>query len=83
MNGVNICATGCTAASRTAPSAPQWAAVPQTAAYQMRSSATFSTNLAAGQYGGAGGVASSLNTLDYSKLVVPQPALPVTATFPP
>ncbi|HEY2382036.1 MAG TPA: TonB-dependent receptor [Terriglobia bacterium] len=63
LNGVNICTTGCTGTFGAIGTTVN--GVPQTAAMQMRASSTFSTNLAAGNYGGAGGVASALATLDY------------------
>jgi hypothetical protein len=66
MNGVNICAVGCAGTFDAIGTTVN--GVPQTAALQMRSSPTFSTNLAQGNWSG---VASSLNTLDYTKVNCP------------
>ncbi len=71
LNGVNICAIGCSGGVTYGAIGTTIGGVPQTAALQMRSSATFSTNLALGQYGGAGGVASALATLDYTQVGCP------------
>jgi hypothetical protein len=67
MNGINLCVTGCTAL----PAGQSYGAIGttvngvlQTAAYQMRSSTTFNTNLAQGNWSA---IAGSLNTLDYQQ----------------
>src|SRR4029079_15538045 len=64
MNGVNICTTGCTAGVQYGAIGTTVNGVPQTAALQMRSSATFNTNLANGSWAA---VAGSLNTLNYTQ----------------
>ena len=68
FNGINLCATGCQAL----PAGQTYGAVgttsgatAQTAAYQMRSSSTFQTNLANGNYSA---IAASLNTLNYAQV---------------
>src|SRR5207237_10262836 len=63
MNGVNICTTGCTGGVTYGAIGTSAGGVPQTAALQMRSSATFNTNLAIGNWSA---VAGSLNTMDYT-----------------
>jgi hypothetical protein len=62
--GINICATGCGNANNFGAVGTVKNGVLQTAALQMRSSSTFQNNLANGNYNG---LASTLNTLDYSK----------------
>jgi len=74
FNGINLCASGCAAgtpygAVGTTPAG----GVLQTAAFQMRSSPTFNTNLANGNYSG---VAASLNTLNYIKTATANTTLP-------
>jgi hypothetical protein len=64
MNGVNICAVGCTGGVTYGAIGSTVNGVLQTAALQMRSSSTFNTNLAQGNWAG---VAGSLNTLDYTQ----------------
>ena len=63
LNGVNICTTGCTGTFGLIGTSVN--GVQQTAAMQMRASSTFQTNLANGNYGGNGGVAAALGTLNY------------------
>jgi hypothetical protein len=63
FKGVNLCVTGCTGTFGAIGTTV--GGTPQTAALQMRSSSTFQTNLATGNYGGAGAVANSLATLNY------------------
>ena len=65
FNGVNICATGCAGGVTYGPVGTVVNGVPQTAALQMRSSATFNQNLANGNYQL---VAGSLSTLNYVKV---------------
>jgi hypothetical protein len=62
--GINICASGCGNANNFGPVGTVKNGVLQTAALQMRSSSTFQSNLANGNYNG---LASTLNTLNYSK----------------
>jgi hypothetical protein len=64
FQGINICATGCGSASNFGPVGTVVNGNLQTAALQMRSSSTFQSNLANGNYNG---IATSLNTLNYSK----------------
>ncbi len=64
LNGVNICQTGCTAGQTYGAIGTTVSGVPQTAAYQLRSSTTFNTNLAGGNWNS---VAGSLNTLNYTQ----------------
>jgi hypothetical protein len=64
LNGVNICLTGCTAGQPYGAIGTTVNGVLQTPAYQMRSSATFNTNLAQGNWSA---VAGSLNTLNYTQ----------------
>jgi hypothetical protein len=64
MNGVNICVTGCTAGVTYGAIGTPVNGVLQTAALQLRSNATFNTNLALGNWSA---VAGSLNTLDYTQ----------------
>jgi len=71
LNGVNICTVGCNASVQYGAIGTSVNGVPQTAALQMRSSATFSANLAMGNYAGAGGVAASLATLNYTQIGCP------------
>jgi hypothetical protein len=63
FNGVNLCVTGCVGTFGAIGTTVN--GVPQTAALQMRSSSTFQTNLATGNYGGAGAVANAMATLNY------------------
>jgi hypothetical protein len=80
LNGVNICATGCTAGTTfgaigsTLPSG-----VRQTAALQMRASSTFNTNLANANYSA---VANSLATLNYFKVGCPAAGANGNCGFP-
>jgi len=69
FNGINICASGCTAGVTYGPVG----SAGQTAALQMRSSTTFQANLANGNYSG---IASSLNTLNYLKTATANQNLP-------
>jgi hypothetical protein len=62
--GINICATGCGNANNFGAVGTVKNGVLQTAALQMRSSSTFQSNLANGNYNG---LAATLNTLNYSK----------------
>jgi hypothetical protein len=62
--GINICATGCGNANNFGPVGTVRNGVLQTAALQMRSSSTFQSDLANADYEG---LASTLNTLNYSK----------------
>jgi hypothetical protein len=78
MKGVNICATGCSAGQTYGAIGTTVNGVPQTAAYQMRSSATFQNALANGWWGAAPTmppglmpVATLLNNLDYVKVGCP------------
>jgi hypothetical protein len=64
FQGINICATGCGSASNFGPVGTVVNGNLQTAALQMRSSSTFQSNLANGNYNN---IATSLNTLNYSK----------------
>jgi hypothetical protein len=64
FRGINICATGCAAGTTYGAVGDTVNGVVQTAALQMRSSATFQANLANGNYSG---IATSLNTLNYVK----------------
>ena len=66
LNGVNLCATGCTGTFGVIGSTV--AGVPQTAAMQMRSNSTFQGNLALGNYSA---VANSLATFDYTQVGCP------------
>src|SRR5439155_7107029 len=68
MNGVNICATGCTAGVSYGAIGSVVNGVRQTAALQMRNSSTFNQNLANGNYSQ---VATSLATLNYFKVGCP------------
>ena len=68
LNGINICATGCAAGVQYGAIGQVINNQLQTAALQLRSSSTFNTNLANGNYNL---VASSLNTLDYFKVGCP------------
>src|SRR5207253_333166 len=68
MNGVNICAVGCTGGVTYGAIGSTVSGVLQTAALQMRSNSTFNTNLAQGNWAG---VAGSLNTLDYTQVGCP------------
>jgi hypothetical protein len=63
FNGINLCVTGCGAGTFGAIGTTV-GGVPQTAAQQMRSSTTFQSNLALGNYSA---IASTLNTLNYIK----------------
>ena len=67
--GINICAAGCAAGQTYGPVGTSG----QTAAYQMRSSTTFQTNLANGNYSA---IATSLNTLNYVKTATANQSLP-------
>jgi hypothetical protein len=67
--GINICATGCAAGQTYGPVGTPG----QTAAYQMRSSPTFQSNLALGNYSA---IAGSLNTLNYIKTATANQNLP-------
>jgi hypothetical protein len=67
MNGVNLCAvaSACIGGQTYGAIGTTVNTVPQTAAYQLRSSNTFRTNLAMGNWSG---VATSLNTLNYTQV---------------
>jgi hypothetical protein len=71
MNGVNICTTGCTGGVTYGAIGTTVNGVPQTAAFQLRSSATFQGSLANGYWGsapvGSTAVATLINTLDYTQ----------------
>src|SRR5205823_11582208 len=69
--GINVCAANCTGTFGAVGTTVN--GVPQTAALQMRSSTTFNTNLAQGNYSG---LASSLNTLNYVKTATANQTLP-------
>jgi hypothetical protein len=75
LKGVNICMSGCAGGTSYGAIGTTVNGVPQTAAQQMRSSATFATNLALGNYSGpcsatgAGGVACALGMLNYTQAV--------------
>src|SRR5262249_37410684 len=75
MNGVNICATGCNAGQTYGAIGTTVDGVVQTAAYQMRSNATFQNSLANGYWGnapaGSAAVATLINNLDYVKVGCP------------
>jgi hypothetical protein len=75
LNGVNICTTGCTAGQTYGAVGSTVGGVAQSAAYQLRSSATFRTALAMGYWGnapaGSTAVATLLNNLDYTKVNCP------------
>jgi hypothetical protein len=62
--GINICATGCGNANNFGAVGTVKNGVLQTAALQMRSSSTFQSNLANGN---SNGLATTINTLNYSK----------------
>jgi len=64
MNGINICTTGCTTGVQYGAVGTTVGGVAQTAALQLRSNPTFTTNLANGNWSA---VAGSLNTLDYTQ----------------
>ena len=70
MNGVNICAvaTACNGGQTYGAIGTTVAGVPQTAAYQLRSNSTFRNNLSMGNWSG---VATSLNTLNYTQVGCP------------
>ncbi len=72
FNGINLCASGCAAGTYGAVGTTA-GGVLQTAALQMRSSSTFNTNLAVGNFSG---VAASLNTLNYVKTATANQTLP-------
>jgi hypothetical protein len=72
FRGINICATGCAAGTYGAVGDTA-GGVLQTAALQMRSSATFQANLANGNYSA---IAGSLNTLNYVKTAATNQGLP-------
>jgi hypothetical protein len=61
FKGINICATGCTPGQPYGAIGNTAGGVYQTAAYQMRSSTTFNTNLANANYNGLAGSISSFN----------------------
>jgi len=63
FDGVNLCVTGCTAGQSYGVIGTTVNGVFQTAAYQMRSSTTFNTNLANGAFNT---IAGTLNTLNYA-----------------
>jgi hypothetical protein len=68
LNGVNICATGCTAGVPFGAIGSVVGGVKQTAALQMRASTPFRNNLVNGNFAAA---ASSLATLNYFKVGCP------------
>jgi hypothetical protein len=63
FDGINLCVTGCTGGQSYGAVGTTVNGVYQSAAYQMRSSTTFQTNLANANYNG---IAGSLNTLNYA-----------------
>jgi hypothetical protein len=64
LAGINLCQSGCTGGQTYGAIGSIVSGVAQTAAYQLRSNATFQTNLAAGLWSA---VAGSLNTLNYTQ----------------
>jgi hypothetical protein len=68
LNGVNICASGCTAGVQFGAIGSTVNGVRQTAAQQMRASSTFNSNLANANYSA---IASSLATLNYVQVGCP------------
>lgn len=68
MNGINICATGCTAGVQFGAIGNTVNGVRQTAALQMRASSSFNQNLAISNFSA---VAGSLDTLNYFKVGCP------------
>jgi hypothetical protein len=72
FRGINICGATCTAGVTYGPVGSTVNGVLQTAALQMRSSSTFQTNLANGNFAA---VAATLSTLNYSSAF--NPGLPI------
>ena len=68
LNGINICATGCTSGVQFGAIGTTVGGVPQTAALQMRASSSFNQNLANANYVN---VANNLARLNYFKVGCP------------